>query len=272
MHKILIFTDLHVRGIGQTVLGVDALERFTEALAHAVRNHPDATHIVLLGDIVHSGKVTEYQRVKNVLDGLIIPYTLMCGNHDNRDNLLEVFPDTATTPDGFLQTTLDVGDTRLITLDTLDGPPFRRYHHSGILCESRMEWLRDALKQTPKRALVFAHHPPMAVGFPGMDAIRLANGAELLHTLKTSGKVAHMFCGHIHRTISGVMSGTSFTIFKSPAYQMPFDLKGDSPAVSTPEPGAYGIVLLTFDSVIVHTEDFQLAEADVQPNEETIPE
>ena len=59
MDKLLVLTDLHVRGIGQTILGIDALERFREGIHHATANHPDAVHIVLMGDIVHSGKVVE---------------------------------------------------------------------------------------------------------------------------------------------------------------------------------------------------------------------
>lgn len=268
MHKLLIFTDLHIRGVGQTVLGIDALERFREGIQHATSLHPDTAHIVLMGDIVHSGKVAEYERVRAVLDTVDIPVTLMCGNHDNRDNLRAVVPQAT----GFLQSVVDIGDTRLIMLDTLDGPPFRNDIHSGVLCEQRLAWLRDVLDAATGRVLVFMHHPPHAVGFPGMDDIRLTNGNELLAMLKEYPNVAHFFAGHVHRTISGSVDGLGFSMFKSPAYQMPFDLVGANTAVSTSEPGAYGIVLLYENSVIVHTEDFQIAEADVQANDEALPE
>ncbi|MGE4609965.1 MAG: phosphodiesterase [Paracoccaceae bacterium] len=271
MDKLLVFTDLHVRGVGQSIFGVDTLERLREGIEHATNLHPDAVRIVLTGDIVHSGKLLEYERVKVVLDAVDIPITLMCGNHDNRENLLAVFPDTPTSG-GFLQSVVDLGDTRLIMLDTLDGPPFRNDHHSGVLCETRMEWLRNALDTATGRVLVFMHHPPHAVGFPGMDDIRLRNGDVLLALLKNHPNVAHFFAGHVHRTISGSVDGLGFSMFKSPSYQMPFDLVGANAAVSTPEPGAYGIVLLYKNRVIVHTEDFQLAEPDVQPDDEALPE
>lgn len=272
MDKVLVLTDLHVRGVGQTNLGVDALERFVEGLEHATTNHPDAAHIVLMGDIAHSGKTSEYARVKTVLDTIDIPVTIMCGNHDNRDNLLSVFPDTGTTLDGFIQSFVDVDNTRLIMLDTLDGPPFRNDHHGGMLCENRLTWLRAALDTAKGRVLVFLHHPPHSVGFPGMDDIRLKNGKALLALLNEYPNVAHILCGHIHRTISGSVDGQSFSIFKSPSYQMPFDLIGESAAVSTPEPGAYGVILLLENSVIVHTEDFQIAATDVQIDLDALPE
>jgi hypothetical protein len=43
-------------------------------------------------------------------------------------------------------------------------------------------------------------------------------------------------------------------------------------ALSTAEPAAYGVILLTTDGVIAHTEDFDLAEDDVQPSTEAMSE
>ena len=82
MQKILIFSDLHIRDEGKTILGIDTFDRFVEGLSHAQRRFPDAAHLVLLGDLANSGKVSEYQRLKGVLDQIDLPYTLMCGNHD----------------------------------------------------------------------------------------------------------------------------------------------------------------------------------------------
>lgn len=101
MEKLLVFTDLHVRGVDQTIIGIDTLSRLREGLEHATANHPDADRIILTGDIVHSGKISEYERVKSVLDGISIPITITCGNHDNRDNLRKVFPAVEAMPEGF---------------------------------------------------------------------------------------------------------------------------------------------------------------------------
>ena len=66
--------------------------------------------------------------------------------------------------------------------------------------------------------------------------------------------------GHIHRTISGCCRGKAFAVFKSPCHQLPLDLESPDCTLSTPEPGAYGILLLQNpDHVICHTEDFELA-------------
>lgn len=272
MQKILVFTDLHIREVGKTIIGIETLERFAEGLEHALKNHPDAARIVLMGDLANSGKVAEYERLKPLLDACPIPVSLMPGNHDNRDNLLAVLPDTPSR-DGFMQTVVDVGDTRLILLDTLDGPPYRNYHHSGLLCAQRMAWFKAALEDAgDKRVLVFTHHPAFAVGLDGMDEIRLANDRAFLDLVKIHPNVAHIFSGHLHRTISGNIEGLGFSVFKSTAQQTPLILNGLDVSMSSGEPGGYGLILLTPQSVIVHTEDFQMAEEDVQPCRDALPE
>ncbi len=272
MQKILVFTDLHIREVGKTIIGIETLERFAEGLEHALKNHPDADRLVLMGDLTNSGKIAEYERLKPLLDACPIPVSLMPGNHDNRDNLLAVLPDTPTS-DGFMQSVADVGDTRLIMLDTLDGPPYRNYHHAGILCETRMNWLEAALENAgDRRVLLFSHHPAFAVGLDGMDEIRLTNDRAFLDLVKRYPNVAHIFTGHLHRTISGNVEGLGFTVFKSPSQQTPLVLEGLDPSMSSGEPGAYGLVLLYPQNIIVHTEDFQFAEEDVPPCRDALPE
>ncbi len=272
MQKILVFTDMHIREAGQTIRDIETLDRFAGGLEHALRRHPDAERIVLMGDLANSGKIAEYERLKPLLDACPIPVSLMPGNHDNRDNLLAVLPDTPTSG-GFLQTVADAGDTRLIMLDTLDGPPYRNDHHSGVLCDDRMAWLRAALDDArDRRVLVFMHHPPVAVGLDGMDAIRLTNDRAFLDLVKSYPNVAHIFTGHLHRTVSGNVEGLGFTVVKSTAIQTPLVLEGQGASMSTTGPGAYGLILLTPQSVVIHTEDFQMAGEDVPPYRDALPE
>lgn len=39
---------------------------------------------------------------------------------------------------------------------------------------------------------------------------------------------------------------------------MPMDLSADTPHLSVEEPGAYGLLVLREDGIVVHTEDFTL--------------
>lgn len=260
MKKLLVLTDIHIRGEGQTIIGLDPLERFTAALAHAMRQHSDADHLILTGDLTHSGQVTEYERLKDALGGLLVPVSLMLGNHDRRDHFLRVFPQTPVTAAGHVQRVLDLGTHRAILLDTLDGPPFRPAHHSGWLCPDRLSWLeQELIAASGQPVIIFLHHPPFKVGFKGMDDIRLENDQKFLALVRRFPNVAHLVCGHIHRTISGNVNGLAFTIFKSPCHQMPLDFVSPDSSLSTAEPGAYGVILLNEGQITLHSEDFDLA-------------
>ncbi len=259
MEKILVLTDIHIRTAGKTIIGLDPIARFSAALDAAISAHPDAKALIVMGDLTHSGHTEEYEIVGDILADcpalMNMPVTLMLGNHDGRTTFLQVFPNAPLTPQGHVQHIIDLPHHRIITLDTHDenADP----HHSGILCADRLAWLDAALAGAGTRMpLIFAHHPAFDVGLPGMDAIALRNGPELLDRLR--GTQAHLFCGHVHRTISGQAAGIPFTMFKSPCHQAPLDLIDPDSTLSTAEPGAYGLLLLSPQGVVAHSEDVGL--------------
>lgn len=258
MDKLLVITDLHLAAPGERIIGLDPLARFRAVLKAAATAHPDAKALILLGDLTHRGDIGAYADLYRALDNLPFPVIPMLGNHDRRETFLEVFPDTALTPEGHVQAVMDFPGHRIITLDTLAGPPYRERDHAGQLCEDRLAWLKGALWGLEGRVpLVFAHHPPFPVGLQGMDAIALRDPQSLLDVL-ASAPGAHLFCGHIHRTIAGSHLGIPWTIFKSPCHQCPLDLNSPSSAISIDEPGAYGLILLTPGGVVVHSQDVGL--------------
>lgn len=258
MDKILILSDLHIRSAGKTIAGLDPLGRMQATLEGALANHGDAAALVLLGDLTHSGKTEEYRRLHEVLGRVTLPVIPMLGNHDNREKFREVFGPEPAGPGGTVQSLMDLDRHRIVTLDTLDGPPFRRTRHGGALSEAQMAWLRGALEAAGDRhPLVFMHHPPMKTGLPGMDAIRLENGREVL-ALLAAHPGAHLVCGHVHRTISGISRGVPYTLVKSTCHQAPLDLVSEDSTLSTDAPGGYGLVLLQKHGLVVHHEDVGL--------------
>ena len=262
MQKILVFTDLHFLPEGEDIIGLDPVQRFAQGLAHAQEHHPDAARIVITGDLTHHGTEVEYARLKAALAESRIPVSLMLGNHDRRAPFLSVFPDTPLTPDGFVQEIIDLDDTRLILLDTLNEAADDT--HSGLLCDDRLDWMESAIAGAgDRRVMLFMHHPPIITGFGGMDWIGLKSRRPLSARLANHDTVHQIISGHIHRTIQGgfaIGQGRIIpvSIFKSPNHQMPMALGYQSPNLSVDEPGAYGIVLLGSDGIVIHTEDFSL--------------
>lgn len=260
MTKLLVMTDIHLVAAPELIIGLDPRQRLADGLAHAAKHHADADRLIIMGDLTNLGDAGCYETLRELLAPAPWPVTLMLGNHDNRANFCSIFPDQATDENGFVQSAIDVGDARVITLDTLDDAP--QIPEAGILCADRLAWFHNAL-DTDRPCLVFMHHPPFMTGFTGMDGIAL-QGAEHFCALLNGGPVKHLFAGHVHRTITATVEGISMTIFKGTCHQMPMLLGKDGFGHSVPEPGAYGIVTTKNGNVVVHFEDFTLPEYPVE--------
>lgn len=268
MTKLLAFTDIHLKPEGETIIGIDPFTRLRDALAHGLRRHKDVARIILMGDLANSGRPAEYARLRTLLADCPVPVTLMPGNHDDRDALVEAF-DLPRDENGFVQSVIDTPTHRVICLDTVFGTKYLSFASLGQYDAPRQDWLRAELARSDKPVLLFAHHPPMRVGFAGMDEIRLRDDDAFAAILEGS-PVQHIICGHVHRTISGHWRGHGYTILKSTCHQMPLALENRDLSLSTDEPGAYGIVLLDEDGVTVHSEDFELASDEFVPAPEAV--
>lgn len=262
MTKLIIFSDLHMTIKGDPIIGLDPYARLVNGIRHVNKYHRDAELVVFLGDLAHFANRPTYVRLKRALDQLDLPRLLMLGNHDDRALAHEVFPDMVRDENGYAQGVIDIDARyRLIFLDTINNPPLPETSlHSGYLCKARLQWLETQLASAGRRGVIlFLHHPPHAVGFAGMDRVRLINETSFYKLVAKAGNVRHIFAGHVHRTISGSNRGIPFSIFKSPVHQQPMTFGIPDSTLSVDEPAAYGIVFLRKDSVLVHTEDYELS-------------
>ena len=256
--KLLLFTDIHLTEPGVDIIGLDPFERFSLGLRCALEAHPDAEAIVISGDLAHHGAPGEYARLRLALQNCPLPVHLMLGNHDRRAPFTAAFPEAATAQ-GYVQDDMRIGPWHILMLDTLADPllpPEDPLHHAGALCAKRRAWLDQKLAE-PGEKIVIAHHPPMPLGFDGMDEIALQDGDWLIERL-IAARTRQLICGHVHRTISGQLRGLPYMLFKGTCHQQPFTLGPGSSHDSVDEPGAYGLMLLSDDQIVLHTEDFTL--------------
>jgi len=251
--KIIQVTDAHLLPDRGEMHGVNSFDRLSVCIKDIEQNHQDAELCVISGDLSHRGHIESYRNLAEILTGLSIPYRLMVGNHDVRANLLSVFPDVPTDSNGFIQSTVDLEVGQLIFLDTVaEGEKF------GCFCEDRAEWLADKLRASGERPVyVFLHHPPLDIGLPNVDRMRLIYGDELLaRTLAPYDNVQHMFFGHVHRPTAGNWNGISFSSFRGTAHQVALTLTETPLLVRSHEPPAYGVIFLNKHSTVVHFHDF----------------
>jgi Icc protein len=234
-------TDLHVRPRGLPANRVVETNMMTERAIDAVialRPRPDV--VLITGDLTDCGLVEEYEQLKRMLRRLDLPFFVIPGNHDRRENLRRVLADYrgVTEDPEFVQFVVDDYPVRLIGLDTL--VPGKG---EGALCTRRLAFLERALAhEREKPTVIFMHHPPFDCGIQHMDRIRLLEGSErFAEIVRPCRNVERILCGHHHRAIEARFAGTIASISPSVAHQVVFDLTKGGPAALVLEPPAYQV-------------------------------
>ncbi len=261
MTKLIWLSDLHFVAEG-LVQGHDPQQRLDMAVAHVNAHHPDAACCVVSGDLVDRATAADYRAVRAGLDKLAMPWLPMVGNHDDRALVRALLPVPTGGMSDFVQyaMTTDVG--LIVCLDTLtpgaDG---------GSFCAARQAWLHDCLaRNVGMPALIFMHHPPMALGLPMQDSDRLAEGEALLDLLAEHPNVRQLCIGHVHRPITGNIRRMPFATMRAVLYQAPPPVPAwnwDS-FVPAREAPALGVIHMKDGGVLLQYEQFCDAEEGVR--------
>ena len=215
-------------------------------------SHGDASVCVITGDLADQGERAAYAALRDCLEDLRPECRLLLGNHDDRSAFRDVFADAPLDPNGFVQSRLDVDGWSLIFLDTLDDAHPGR----GLLCDRRLGWLEDALKDhRHKPTVVFMHHPPASIGVPCFEDMLLANGAVFLELLDAFPNVRHIAFGHVHMTLSGRWQRASYSASRGTCHKIAPSLVSDHVTYVDAGP-SFDVLLLGDDgTVIIHTID-----------------
>jgi 3',5'-cyclic AMP phosphodiesterase CpdA len=199
-------SDTHIRPAGQLYQGVvDSNRMFQDAVEHVygLDRRPDL--ILLTGDLVDHGKPAEYLHARDMLSRLDIPYLVIPGNHDHRENFRAAFADHAYLPaEGPLHYCIDQYPVRIVGLDSC--VPGK---HHGHIDGAGLEWLARVLeKDTRKPTMIMMHHPPFATGIPYMDEYGCFEAGRLAAVVERFGNIEMLVCGHVHRPMLRRWAGT----------------------------------------------------------------
>ncbi len=251
--RVVQLTDPHLVAPGGRLFGLDPLARVDAALAHIARHEANADVLLVTGDLVDRGEPAAYAALAERLAAVSLPALLLLGNHDDRSAFRAAFPDAAVDAAGFVQGARDGDDgVSLLTLDTLAGDG-----DHGRLDADRRAWLADALAERRDRAVYVAmHHPPVATGIPGMDAIGLADAAAFWALVDAAPQVRHVFAGHIHRPFFARRGAVTVSTLPGPAHQVHLQFEADDAVIGSLEPGCYGIARLGRDGFDLHVRAF----------------
>jgi 3',5'-cyclic AMP phosphodiesterase CpdA len=250
--KFIHITDTHLVEQGQVLYGLNPYNRLERCLDSVIQDHPDAALCVLTGDLAHVGHSDAYRQLAQQLGRLPMPVLPILGNHDNRSNFREYFPQIETDANGFVQYEAPVGSYRGLFLDTNE--PGVSY---GVLCDKRARWLAERLAADERPVLLFMHHPAFVLGIAAMDRIALLETGPFLEALQgQEQRVKHLFFGHLHRPIFGSWRGIPFSTLRGTNHQVALRLDDTAKVPGSHEPPQYGVVLLGEDSITVHLHDF----------------
>lgn len=248
MSKIIQLSDLHLCPEGERVVGFDPEARLRTVLDAVRREHADADLCLVSGDLTDRGDEASYLRLRALLADFPIPLCLMLGNHDSRAPFRRVFPQAPDDGAGFVQGAIDLGDQRLVFLDTLD----EEFPSAGRLCAHRLAWLEATLEAAPTTPTLLAlHHPPFDLGMEYFRYMLLADGAELEALLNRHPQVVHLAFGHVHVPVFGRRRGRSFSAARGTCHPMLPPFIGMATDY-VDRPPSYELILFRGETVILH--------------------
>lgn len=212
------------------------------ALGRVLGLDPQPECVIITGDLVDHGRPDEYAVLREVIGGFPLPLHLAIGNHDGRDAFVDAFR-TET------RYTVEYPEVRLIVLDSNVPGSI-----GGKLGDDQLAWLDATLaRRADVPAMVCVHHPPVPVGIPFLDEIRLADGEALAEVIAGHRHVARVLAGHLHRVVSAAFGGTVLTVAPSTYRQCELALRADRPIGFVHEPTGFLLHGLTDTGCVTHT-------------------
>lgn len=192
-------SDVHLDGSSRSIDRTRSVMRHLENLPGPL----DA--VVVTGDIADNGLIQEYEIARELLTTR--HPTIICpGNHDVRSAFRKVMLDE--DGDGPVNQVLRLDGLTIALCDSsVPGRP------EGFLEDETVAWLRDVLAETPDvPAIVGMHHPPVSLGIPYVDAIRLRNPERLEEVVRRYPQVAAIIVGHAHTAASTTFAGLPLSV------------------------------------------------------------
>ena len=212
-------TDTHIRSRRQIAYGrVDTCSMFETTISHINSFRPNVDAVIVTGDITDRGELDAFHLFREIINDLVPPWYVVPGNHDNRENFLQVFSDCQhfNQNSDFICYSIEDYPVRLVGIDTtVENKPY------GFLAEERLLWLDTCLAENPEKpTILFQHHPPFYTGINHMDVQNLLNGRELIQLLTRHRQVRHVACGHVHRASETCIDGVGISIAPTTASEL----------------------------------------------------
>ena len=240
MTRIIQLSDPHIVPEGELAYGqVETsapLKSCVETINRILPNIGPIDMVIVTGDLTDYGTTEEYQRFRDIMEPLKIPYRVIPGNHDNVNVMRASFSDQDWMPkSGPINWTAEFTDLALIALDTniID-------QDYGNLSDKSLSYLQDKLADLNNKSVIVAiHHPPILTGMKTMDKYNLRECEKLKTILSEFPGELKLVCGHMHRNINAFFGSVICQISPGTSHCVNMDFREAAPHSLIREPGAF---------------------------------
>ncbi len=214
--KFIHLSDTHLVANKGSLHASDPIYKLRRAVQSINKHQNDVDFVVITGDLTDSGSLDAYKDLKEILDDLVVPYYLIIGNQDKRENFFKVFGGLSDYESSYAHFSIIKNNSLLLFLDTKFGDL-----HDGGFCEERFEWLKNKLEKNSQLPIyIFMHHPPFEIFQEQMDAIGFGPKKRFWEILSQAKNIKHIFFGHVHLLISGSYRGVGYSSVRSTNHQV----------------------------------------------------
>ena len=236
MPTILQLSDLHLTADPLAELKGARTRDIVERVFDYVRQEIERgrwrfDQIVITGDLAHDEVRETYLVLHELLGELRDRCLLLPGNHDDRGCMRDVFADCFASADDFLSFSVEVGEWRLIGLDS-----HVKGEVAGELGAPQLDWLaRELASHCEQPTVLFIHHPPFLVGCSWVDTIGLRDTDALLSRLGSFSHVQAICAGHVHQQFETEANGVR--MLTTPSASLQFKPQSDQFCLDELPPG-----------------------------------
>ncbi|MDF1658563.1 MAG: metallophosphoesterase [Verrucomicrobiales bacterium] len=188
--------------------GINLTEHLKQVVAEVLEESEHLTGVIIDGDVAFDdGQPGDYKQLKTLLQPLIeagLPIHCTLGNHDDRINFLDAYPDFNgnSVVENKHCSVIETEHLNLILIDTL------RYVNKveGEIGEAQLQWISSYLsQQADKPAIILGHHYPQVFRtdvIPSDEEIKISgliDSTPFVELLNTHPSAKAYLFGHSHR-------------------------------------------------------------------------